>query len=129
MPTALITGASKGIGKATARAFANAGWDLLLVSRSRKNLESLSEELNGLGSSVFFECIDLSEPKRIQTRINDLLEKGNIPDVLINNAGVAWTGEMLSMPLNDWNWLFQMNLTSVFQICSAVIPSMRFFSK
>ncbi len=125
MSTVLITGASRGIGKATAIAFARAGWDLLLVARSKSNLESLCEELNNLGSSAFFECIDLSDSKQIPIGINALLSKGNIPDVLVNNAGVAWTGEMMSMSITDWDWLLQMNLSSVFEVCSLVIPSMR----
>ncbi len=125
MATALITGASKGIGRAAAKAFAKEGWDLLLVARSRDHLQSLSEELRVSGSKVFYECIDLADPNQIQVGINKLLSNGLIPSVLINNAGVAWTGELSSMPLEKWNWLIQMNLTSIFQICSLIVPSMR----
>ncbi len=125
MATALITGASKGIGKAAAEAFARAGWDLLLVARSRQHLQSLSEDLIATGSKVFFECIDLSDPNQISEGIHNLLSNGLEPSVLINNAGVAWTGELAAMPLEKWNWLMQMNLTSVFQICSLIIPLMR----
>ncbi|KGG16423.1 MULTISPECIES: SDR family oxidoreductase [unclassified Prochlorococcus] len=125
MTTALITGASKGIGKATAKAFAHAGWDLLLVARSRKSLESLSEELKTFGIKVFYECIDLSDANQIPTGIKNLLEHGFHPSVLINNAGVAWTGNLLSMPIDRWKWLMEVNLTSVFQVCSLVVPYMR----
>ena len=125
MATVLITGASKGIGKAAAKAFANAGWDLLLVARSKSKLENLSEKLQHLGSKVLFQCIDLSEPSQISHGINELLSHGGLPSVVINNAGVAWTGELISMPLDEWDWLLQMNLTSVFQVCSAVVPKMR----
>ncbi len=125
MATVLITGASKGIGKAAARAFAHAGWNLLLVARSRSKLQSLSEELNKLGSKAFFQCIDLSDSKQISHGINELLSHGLLPSVLINNAGVGWTGELSSMPIDKWEWLIQINLTSIFQICSEIIPSMR----
>ena len=125
MATALITGASRGIGKAAAEAFAAAGWDLLLVARSKEHLQSLSESLSASGPKVFFECIDLSDPNQISEGINKLLGNGLQPSVLINNAGVAWTGELASMPLEKWNWLMQMNLTSIFQICSLMVPLMR----
>ncbi len=125
MATALITGASRGIGKATAQAFAKAGWDLLLIARSRDHLQTLSEELRASGARVFFQCIDLSDPNQISGGIKKLLGNGLEPSVLINNAGVAWTGELSAMPLDKWNWLMQINLTSIFQICSVMVPFMR----
>ncbi len=125
MPTVLITGASKGIGEATARRFADAGWDLLLVARSRDKLESLSKALSRTGSQIFYQAIDLSDSKALEKGILELLDNGLSPSVLINNAGVAWTGDLLSMPLERWTWLLNVNVTSVFQICSLVVPSMR----
>ena len=125
MPTALITGASRGIGNATARLFANAGWDLLLVARNEDSLQSLSEELSKTGRKVIYKAMDLSEPASISSGFNELLSNGVVPSVLINNAGVAWTGDLLSMPLKSWQWVVQMNLTSVFQVCSSIVPLMR----
>ncbi len=125
MPTAIITGASRGIGKATAKLFASAGWDLLLIARDNESLKSLSSDLVNLGRIIRYKSIDLSEPDNIEPGITELLSQGLTPQVLINNAGVAWTGELLSMSLNEWQWLFQMNLTSVFQVCAAVVPVMR----
>ena len=125
MATVLITGASRGIGKAAAKAFAAAGWDLLLIARNESNLQSLSDELNELGSKVFFQGIDLADPQQIPDGINELLSHGLSPSVVINNAGVAWTGELSSMPKDQWDLLIQVNLTSVFQVCSAVVPLMR----
>tara|TARA_Y100001968_G_C19393400_1_gene736870 strand:+ start:995 stop:1702 length:708 start_codon:yes stop_codon:yes gene_type:complete len=125
LSTALITGASRGIGRAAARTFASAGWDLLLLSRDEKSLESLAQELKPTGSKIFYFSIDLSDPTSIEPGIKHLLSKGLQPSVLINNAGVAWTGDLLSMTLDSWKWIWQVNLTSVFQICSAVVPSMR----
>ena len=126
MPTVLITGASRGIGKASAKLFAKQGWNLLLVARSEKVLEDLSKELSAFNQSkVFIKSLDLSSSSQISTGISELLANGLRPSVLINNAGVAWTGELMSMSLEDWNWIIQMNLTSIFQVCSAVVPSMR----
>ena len=125
MSTVLITGASRGIGRATAKAFANSGWDLLLVSRSEKNLESLINEIDNKKIKVFYNCIDLSNTKDISKGIAGLMSNGLVPSVLINNAGVAWTGDLLSMSLEKWEWILQMNLTSIFQVCSEVVPLMR----
>ena len=125
MPTALITGASRGIGQETARLFAASGWDLLLVSRDEKALNKLSIDLKTFGIRVFHQSIDFSEPKDIPSRIKLLLKNGLCPSVLINNAGVAWTGDLLQMPYQKWQWLLNINLDSVYQVCSAVVPSMR----
>jgi len=121
----LITGASRGIGKATAKAFANSGWDLLLLSRSEDDLENLIKEIDNKKIKIFYKSIDLSKPKEISKGIAELMKNGLVPSVLINNAGVAWTGDLLSMPLEKWEWIMQMNLTSIFQICSDVVPLMR----
>ena len=125
MSTVLITGASKGIGKATAKAFANSGWNLLLIARSDEDLKSLSMELKNERNKIFFKSIDLSNPLKISEGLTDLLNNGLCPSVLINNAGVAWTGDLLSMTLKTWQWIIQLNLTSIFQICSEVVPLMR----
>ncbi len=125
MPTALITGASRGLGKAAAKLFANSGWDLLLVARSKNDLQSLVDDLKDTGSRIRYKSLDLSISDTIIPGVSDLLSEGNAPSVLVNNAGVAWTGELLSMPLKSWQWLIQMNLTSIFQVCSVVVPSMR----
>ena len=99
LSTVLITGASRGIGRATAKAFANSGWDLLLLARSEDDLERLVEEIDNKKVKVFFKSIDLSNPKNISKGIVELMNNGLIPSVLINNAGVAWTGDLLSMTL------------------------------
>ena len=125
MSTVLITGASKGIGKATAMAFANAGWNLLLIARSEEDLKSLSMELKNERNKIFFKSMDLSNPLEISEGLTELLNKELCPSVLINNAGVAWTGDLLSTTLKTWQWIIQLNLTSIFQICTEVVPFMR----
>ena len=125
MSTVLITGASRGIGRATAKAFADSGWDLLLLARSEDDLKKLVEEIENKKVKVFYKSIDLSNSQNISQGLVELMNHGLTPSVLINNAGVAWTGELLSMSLEEWEWIMQMNLTSVFQVCSEVVPLMR----
>lgn len=124
-PTALITGASRGIGAAAARAFAAAGYNLLLLARSSDALETLATELRQQGRRVETCSVDLAQPEQIEPALRDLLARGPEPTVLINNAGAAYTGSLAEMPLERWQWLLQLNLTSVFQVCQAVLPALR----
>jgi short-subunit dehydrogenase len=124
-PTALITGASRGIGAAAARLVASAGFDLLLLARSGPELEALAGELRSLGRRVETCCVDLADPGAIAPALQELLQRGLTPSVLINNAGAAYTGPLAEMAVEQWQWLLQLNLTSVFQICQAVLPVLR----
>ncbi|MEI6359841.1 MAG: SDR family oxidoreductase [Synechococcus sp. ELA619] len=125
MPVALITGASKGIGAASARLFAQAGYDLLLVARNTGALGALAAELTPLGVRVESAGIDFGVADSIAPALAELLDRGLRPNVVINNAGVAATASLAEMPLAEWQWLVQLNLTSVFQVCQAVLPSLR----
>ena len=125
MPTALITGASRGIGRRTAQLLASHGWNLLLTARNGEQLDTLRTELDGMSGSVHCESADLTDPKAIAPAMARLLNQGDTPSVLINNAGAAYTGDLLAMPIERWQWLLQLNITSVMQVCSAVVPAMR----
>ena len=125
MPTVLITGASKGIGRKAADCLSQKGWDLLLTARNSDQLAELAAICRDRGSRVGWQAVDLTDPASIAPGIADLLAQGEAPSVLINNAGAAYTGDLLAMPLEQWQWLLQLNLTSVMQVCSAVVPVMR----
>lgn len=125
MPVALITGASRGIGAATARRFAAEGYDLLLVARGQADLDGLASELRALGRRVETLALDLTRPEAIAPALGELLGRGLVPSVVVNNAGAAWTGPLAEMPIERWQWLLQLNLTSVFQVCQAVLPALR----
>ena len=125
MPTVLITGASRGIGRRTAELLARKGWDLKLIARRGDQLEQLATELRPMGVRVDVRSVDLTDPQAIHPELTGLLEQGSAPAVLINNAGAAYTGDLLAMPLERWQWLMQLNVTSVMQVCAAVVPAMR----
>ena len=98
----------------------------MLTARNRDQLQSLAAELRQRdGHSVEVESIDFTESQTIAPGLNSLVSRGQIPSVLVNNAGAAYTGELLEMPLDTWQWILQLNLTSVMQVCSAVVPAMR----
>ena len=124
-PVALITGASRGIGAAASRQFAAAGYDLLLVARSSADLESLAEELRSLGRRVETLSLDLADAAAIHPGLSELVNRGLRPTVVVNNAGAAYTGSLAAMPVEQWQWLFQLNVTSVFQVCQTLLPLLR----
>ena len=98
---------------------------MLLTARSADQLEQLSAQLSNKGVSVASAAIDLTQPDGIAAAMAGLLLQGETPSVLINNAGAAYTGDLLAMPIERWQWLLQLNVTSVMQVCSAVVPAMR----
>ena len=125
MKLALITGASKGIGRSTAITFANAGWDLLLLSRDLETMETLKEELSDTQSTINLVKCDLSNTHEIENSLKETIKKYGCPSVLINNAGCAFNGNLVEMSIEKWQEIIQINLTSVFQICSLIVPHMR----
>jgi short-subunit dehydrogenase len=122
---ALITGASSGIGRATAVAFAKSGIDLALVGRCQSRLTDLVEDLQALGVTVQPFSIDLAAVDQVSTQIRHLLDQFGSIDILINNAGIGYTAEVLDTPLTDWQVVLNLNLTSPFQCIQAVLPQMR----
>lgn len=122
---ALITGASSGIGRATAEAFAASGMDLALVSRSHGPLADLAQSLTKQGVEAQPFAIDLSKVDQVKSQINNLMNDWGPIDVLINNAGMGCTADLIDMPLTDWQAVLDLNLTSVFQCVQAVLPQMR----
>ena len=97
----------------------------MLVSRSGDQLEELATSCRSHGVAVACQSLDLTDASSIASGLADLLGQGEAPSVLINNAGAAYTGDLLAMPLERWQWLLQLNLTSVMQVCAAVVPLMR----
>ena len=122
---AFITGATKGIGRSTAITFANAGWDLILLSRDLDKMEKLRNELSGANSKINLVKCNLSNEYEIENSVKESIKKYGCPSVLINNAGCAFNGNLVEMSLKKWQEIIQINLTSVFQVCSLIVPKMR----
>jgi NAD(P)-dependent dehydrogenase (short-subunit alcohol dehydrogenase family) len=122
---ALITGASRGIGKATALALAQAGFDVALVSRSLDTLQPVLDELQAYGVMAKGYALDLAQLDGLQASFADIVADFGVPTVLINNAGMGYTGPLATMPLDQWQRVMDLNLTSVLQGIQAVLPAMR----
>ncbi|MEB3304020.1 MAG: SDR family oxidoreductase [Cyanobacteriota bacterium] len=125
MSVAFITGASRGIGLSAARCFAEAGYSLLLVARPSSEFNNIAEAIRSTGCRVETAGIDLSDPAAIEPGVHELCSRGLEPSIVVNNAGAAWTGPLCEMPIGQWQRILQINLTSVFQICQAVVPLLR----
>lgn len=119
---ALITGASRGIGRAIAIEFARAGYDLTLCCI--KNIESLERLAKDLEDAYKVKCdayqADVSDPQAVK----ELFSKIEPPTVLINNAGISYVGLITDMSDEDWQKTIDTNLSSVFYMCRATIPHM-----
>jgi short-subunit dehydrogenase len=123
--TALITGASSGIGKATALALAKAGMNLALVGRDQDKLTAVAEAAATLGVIAKTYVIDLSQLDQVSKKIAAIAADSDNLDILINNAGMAYTGMIGETPLADWQRVIDLNLTSVFQCIQGILPHLR----
>ncbi|HEY9655964.1 MAG TPA: SDR family oxidoreductase [Crinalium sp.] len=121
---ALVTGASSGIGRATALAFAQAGIHLALVSRTQSKLEAVAADAAQYGVTVRCYPIDLLQVEHVQEKIAAIAAVEPI-DILVNNAGMGYTASLANTPLADWQRVLTLNLTSVFQCIQGILPSMR----
>jgi NAD(P)-dependent dehydrogenase (short-subunit alcohol dehydrogenase family) len=118
---ALITGASRGLGRAMAQALAEAGADLVLVGREPATLEQARRELAELGRCVDVVSADLFTPSGTQQMCEAVLAKHSPIDILVNNVGGRRVDiPTEEMPLEDWQRLLDLNLTSAF-LCTKLI--------
>jgi 3-oxoacyl-[acyl-carrier protein] reductase len=123
--TAIITGAGKGIGKATAISLAKEGVDLGLVARSGNDLQALQEELTrAYGVKVYFATADISVRAEAEAAIGKLTEQLGAVGILINNAGIAQFGTLLEMDPTQWERIIQVNLMGTYYVTRAVLPTM-----
>jgi NADP-dependent 3-hydroxy acid dehydrogenase YdfG len=121
---ALITGASGGIGKATALAFAKAGLSLILSGRSISALGEIAQEVQSLGSTATVLALDLSNIEQVHGQIQAIAQDHPV-DVLVNAAGMGYTAPLADTSLADWQQVLNLNLTCVLQCIQGVLPSMR----
>ncbi|MEB3280662.1 MAG: SDR family oxidoreductase [Lyngbya sp.] len=122
---ALITGASSGIGKATALAFAKAGIHVALVSRSEEQLETIAELARQTGVEANAYPLDLAKVEQVHEQIDTIAAAFGPINILVNNAGMGYTSPLASTPLTEWQRVLDLNLTSVFQCVHGVLPGMR----
>ncbi|WP_413205303.1 SDR family oxidoreductase [Rhodospirillum sp. A1_3_36] len=114
--TALITGSSRGLGKAFAEGLAGAGARVILNGVNRDRLESAAEEMRGKGFQVLTSAFDVTDEQAIVAAFKAFDDEGIAIDILMNNAGIQFRKPMLELETADWQRVIDVNLTSAFVI-------------
>ncbi len=123
---ALVTGGSRGIGRATAVMFARAGADVAInfLNREKEALE-VKKTISDLGRDCLVLKADISQKNQAEEMVETLLHDWNQIDILVNNAGIWTYGEMGNMDNAIWHETIQLNLDAVFFLCNSVVPAMK----
>jgi 3-oxoacyl-[acyl-carrier protein] reductase len=120
----LVTGASRGIGRAIALALADRGSDLVVLARSRDDLAQVAVECEGRGVRCRAVPLDLADSASIATAAEEAIQAFGRADHLVNNAGVTCDGLLMRMKRADWDRVLTINLSGAFEMTRAVLPAM-----
>lgn len=124
-PTVLITGSSRGIGRAAALRFAEAGYHVVInCVSSAARLEETKREIELRGARCLAVPADVGNPEECRRLFDAASNAFGAVDVLVNNAGISKIGLLQDMPVEEWDRLLRTNLTSVFLCCKYAIPGM-----
>ncbi len=123
--TALITGASKGLGKAMATALAGAGAHTALVARDAGKLNAVKREIEDAGGKASVFVADVSQEQSVVQLATDVTAQLGGVQILINNAGMNIRKNLIDFTLDEWRTVLDTNLTSVFLMCRAFVPHMK----
>ena len=123
--TAVVTGASRGIGRAVALALSGAGARVALVGRNQDKLaETLSLVQQAGGDAAAFTC-DVREEAAVRALAAQLHEKYGALNILVNNAGTAIRRDVIDFSMEEWRTLIDTNITGVFLMCKYIVPHMK----
>ena len=122
--TAIITGASRGIGKAIALTLASQGADLVVNGNSEDLLRELADEVNQKGRKCLIETGDIADPAVAESLAAKALDNFGRIDILVNNAGINMRVPTLEMSAEDWKRVIDVNLNGTLYCCQAVLPAM-----
>ena len=122
--TAIVTGASRGIGRGIALALASEGVNLVLNATKPASLEEVRMEVEALG--VSFDCVagDMADPETARRLAALAMEKHGRIDILVNNAGIQNRKKVAELSLEEWDRMIAVNESGVFYMCKAVLPFM-----
>jgi len=123
--TILITGASSGIGAATARLFARRGWNVAMAARSEETLHAIAAEIERDGGTALVVPADVTRLADVNRMVQQTQKRFGRIDVLVNNAGLGMVGTLAEMEMDDLAYLFQVNTFAPVAALQAVAPIMR----
>ncbi len=119
---AIVTGGNGGIGLGIARGLAQAGADVAIAGRNQDKLDSALADLSRCGNGTLGLQVDVTEPSQVQRMVAQTVERFGGLDILIANAGSNIRKTPESYSLEEWHFIVNLNLTSVFDCCQAVYP-------
>ncbi len=119
---AIITGGSRGLGKATAIAFAKEGIAVAITGRNEETLQKTVTELQSFGVTATYEVFDVSNYEEVKKGIKNCIDKLGAVDILVNNAGIAAFGTFNDMPVKDWTKIIQVNVMGMYYVTKEVLP-------
>jgi 3-oxoacyl-[acyl-carrier protein] reductase len=122
--TALVTGASQGIGEAVARRLAVQGARVVVAARSGDRLAALAGEIAASGGRAHPLILDVAQPEGVAARLKELPEDVAAIDILVNNAGITADNLLARMSLDDWERVLRTNLTGAFALTREVVRGM-----
>jgi 3-oxoacyl-[acyl-carrier protein] reductase len=123
--TALVTGGGRGIGKETAIFLSKKGLNVIICSRTQKEIDSAVKEINSLGSGqIIGRKCDVSVYSEVNNLVTEALEIYGRIDILINNAGITYVKKLIDTTEEQWDQTLDINLKGAFLFCKAIVPHM-----
>lgn len=119
---AIITGGNRGLGKATAIAFAKEGIDVAITGRSEKSLQETVAELKALGVNATYAVFNVGDYQEVQKGIKQIISDFGSVDILVNNAGIAAFGSLNDMKVDQWSEIIQTNVMGMYYVTKEVLP-------
>lgn len=123
--TALVTGGARGIGKETAILLSKKDFDVIICSRSQKEIDTAVKQIKSFGNGqIIGRKCDVSISSQVNTLVNNALEIYGRIDVLINNAGITYVKKLIDTTEEQWDHTLDVNLKGAFLFCKAITPNM-----
>jgi len=121
---AIVTGASSGIGYATALALSKAGAKVAIGARRTDKLSELENEITKNGGQAFSQKLDVTKKSDCDSFVNSVMEKWGGVDILVNNAGLMPLSFVKNLKVDEWDQMIDVNIKGVLYCIAAVIPHM-----
>ena len=124
-PTALVTGATEGIGRAIGKALGRAGYRLAVTARNAAKLDALMDDLRRAGSVTAGRAADVGDPAQVEALLRHVTDTLGPIEVLVNNAGIAVAKPFVDTTLEEWDRTFATNVRGLYLLTRGVLPGMK----
>lgn len=122
---AVVTGASSGLGFDAACAYAAYGADVALLARRKEKLEKAAEQIRAMGRKALIVPCDVADENSVKEATEQVLAYYKKVDIILNNAGIAIKGDVVSLKIEDWDRVMNTNVRGIYLICKYLVPSMQ----